>query len=430
MMSWLKRRLIEGEDWLRYHAAVRNGLSRVKLLRARWSRPRDDQARARVVHRLAAAARLATSPAVAQRSLALSHRLLDQLDPARIDWSEFVPLDNTGTMGTSAVLKPWVSEREKGVLYVSFERAWVKLLVRCDLDQLARRYLLVLAPSSSPHNLPNYVFPRAFPGTVFSQISNARDREVLPLISPRYHVLPLLASHWVNPEAFQPLPREERDFDLVMVANFGKVKRHHALFRALREMPSRPRVLLIGQDQDGRTADTILGMARHYGVFDRVTLQTNATHAQVAKGLCRSRASVILSRREGSCVVVAESLFADTPAALLHGAEIGSSAFINPQTGRFLDSGRLAHELQDFIAASDRYQPRQWALEHIACTRSTRVLNDAIREQQLSAGQEWTQDLAVLNWCPDPRVLLAEDRRRLQDARADLQTRFGLDIPA
>jgi len=43
----------------------------------------------------------------------------------------------------------------------------------------------------------------------------------------------------------------------------------------------------------------------------------------------------VLSRREGSCVVVAESMFADTPVALLDNAVIGSRAFINDQTGRF-----------------------------------------------------------------------------------------------
>ncbi len=62
-----------------------------------------------------------------------------------------------------------------------------------------------------------------------------------------------------------------------------------------------------------------------------------APHAEVvARWLCRARASVILSRREGSCVVVAESLFADTPAALLENAEVGSRAFINASTGRLL----------------------------------------------------------------------------------------------
>jgi hypothetical protein len=46
----------------------------------------------------------------------------------------------------------------------------------------------------------------------------------------------------------------------------------------------------------------------------------------------------------------------------------------------------------------------------------------------LASGQEWTQDIAPLYWCPDPRPVSPEDRARLQGARADLKERFGLVI--
>jgi glycosyltransferase involved in cell wall biosynthesis len=89
---------------------------------------------------------------------------------------------------------------------------------------------------------------------------------------------------------------------------------------ALRAMPESIRVLLIGQSQDGRTAETILSEARDYGVENRFTLMSSLPHEEVIKALCRSKVSVLLSYREGSAVVVAESLFADTPTALLEGA--------------------------------------------------------------------------------------------------------------
>src|SRR5208337_4855289 len=115
----------------------------------------------------------------------------------------------------------------------------------------------------------NYVFPAAFPGVLFSLISHAEEVDVLPAISPNYAVVPLYASSWVDPRRFQPLPRSQRDVDLIMVANFAKFKRHFALFGALRHLPRQLRVLLIGQDQDGRTAETIRDEARCYGVADR-----------------------------------------------------------------------------------------------------------------------------------------------------------------
>ena len=80
---------------------------------------------------------------------------------------------------------------------------------------------------------------------------------------------------------------------------------------------------------------------------------------EVYRYLGDSRISVIFSRREGSCVVVAESFFADTPVALLHGAPpIGSSHYINDRTGVFLKGSRLDRQLKHFLETSDTYHPR------------------------------------------------------------------------
>ena len=115
------------------------------------------------------------------------------------------------------------------MLFVSFESEWCKLLAHCDLKAFAERYRLVISPSSSPHNWINYVFAAAYPDTLFTLISNDSDRLVPPRVADNFQIVPLLASNWVNPRLFQPLPRDQRDIDLVMVASFGKVKRHHAL---------------------------------------------------------------------------------------------------------------------------------------------------------------------------------------------------------
>src|SRR2546423_488417 len=123
----------------------------------------------------------------------------------------------------------------------------------------------LVAPSSSPHNIVSYVFPTVYPDTLFSLISNESDREVLARMGANVVPLPLYASHWVKPAFFAPRPQAERDYDIIMVAAFAKVKRHHVLFQTLRSMPAATRVLLVGQDQDGRTADTIHAEARWYG---------------------------------------------------------------------------------------------------------------------------------------------------------------------
>jgi glycosyltransferase involved in cell wall biosynthesis len=238
----------------------------------------------------------------------------------------------------------------------------------------------------------------------------------------------MLASHWVNPSLFRPLPRGERDIDLVMVAAWGKYKRHHVLFRALREMPKQLNVQLVGQDQEGRTADTIRAEAASYGVEDRFGLTANASYEQVVETLCRAKASVLLSLQEGSAVVVAESLFADTPVALLENAQIGSRAFINESTGMLLRRRDLAGQLMQFLARSDLFRPRMWAERHISCSQSTDRLNRILEQHALGDGQSWTGDIFPLCWRPDPRLVHREHWQELSAERAEFRSRYGLEV--
>lgn len=414
-----RRRLLEVEDSLRYSRHVRRLMCQYKLLRA------GDHGIGAVTA-LCAAARLADDPRTEEEIQARIVRVVDELDPARLDWSSFVPQFQHRHVYKAAILKPYVSPSERGVVYVSFEAQWAKLLNQPNVAEFTRRYRLVCAPSSSPHNVINYVFPRAWPDGYITGISNPEDQVTIPRIASTIQVVPIYASQWVNADLFQPKPHASREFDLVMVASWGKVKRHQALFAAMRDMPRDTRVLLVGQDQEGRTAETIRDLAASYGVARQVTIAANQPYPMVAQHLANARASVVLSRREGSCVVIAESFFADTPAALLQGAVIGSRTFLNEETGRFLDSLQLGRDLTSFIEASGTFRARAWAERNISCQRTTARLNDALREDARARGEDWTVDLAPLQWSPDPVLATAADRARLAPEQEDLAKRFGL----
>src|SRR5262249_43301534 len=162
-----------------------------------------------------------------------------------------------------------------------------------------------------------------------------------------------------------------------------------------------------------RSARTIEEEARSFGAQGRFTILSNQSFTNVAEAFCRARASVVLSRREGSCVVMAESMFADTPVAILEGAELGSRVFINDRTGCFLRESRLAEDLSEFVTRTSRYAPRAWAEEHISCDVSSRLLNAMLKEDALRRGMTWTEDISPLEWCPDPTLVRADDRARL-----------------
>jgi hypothetical protein len=429
MIAAVKRLRLEFEDWLRYHPTVRRSLCRYSLLRGRQPDPGDTQAVARNVVHLCSVMRLAEDPALARQVNAMIVDQVRQLDPGRINWREFVADFDNPRVNKSMILKPYVSPSEKGVLFIAFEEMWIKLLKPANYRELGERYTVVLSPSCSPpHVLSTYAFPAIFPGPVFTLISHPKDLDYFSQMSPNLIAVPLYASSWVNPELFQPLPKNERAYDLLMVANFAKVKRHQAFFGALRSMPRDMRILLIGQNQDGRTADTIRESARWYGVADRFTLLSNQPYRAIPKAYCNARASVMLSKREGSCVAIVESLFADTPAAMLQEAGIGSRVFINDETGRFLDGQHLARDLTEFVQNADRYQPRQWAEQNISCRHSSDVLNDILKQKSLDLGHDWTQNIAPMQWAPDPGYMGTADRQRLEAERRDIQRRFGLDI--
>jgi hypothetical protein len=112
----------------------------------------------------------------------------------------------------------------------------------------------------------------------------------------------------------------------------------------------------------------------------------------------------------------------------LNDAVLGSRVFINEQTGRFLAERNLADELTDFVRNADGYQPRAWAERHISCWKSTQILNDILKRHALERGEIWTQDIAPLQWSPDPTLARAEDRQRLLAERQAIQERFGLEI--
>lgn len=417
----VRRRLLEAEDGLRYSRHVRRIMCHYKLRRARGHG-------IGAVASLCAAARLADDPGLEQEIQSRIVRAVGELDLSGLDWSDFIPQFEHRHIYKAAILKPYVSPSERGVVYVSFEAQWAKLLNQENVAAFAERYRLVCAPSSSPHNVINYVFPRAYPDSYFTGISNPEDQATIPRIASTIRVLPIYASQWVNPDLFQPKPHAHREFDLVMVASWGKVKRHQALFSAMRAMPRDTRVLLVGQDQEGRTAETIRALAASYGVAGQVTIAANQPYPAVARHLANARASVVLSRREGSCVVVAESLFADTPAALLHGAVIGSRTFLNDQTGCFLDPRQLGRDLARFIEASGSFRARAWAERNIASNRTTALLNDMLRQEARARGEDWTLDLAPLQWSPDPVLAAPADRARLVPEQKDVASRFGLLI--
>ena len=348
---------------------------------------------------------------------------------AQIGWTRYRAECADPRMLKTLVLKAPSRDGEKGVLYVSFEVNLLRLLEHTDVSRLLGEYFIVGATSSSPIDCPPlFAFANLSPDPLFIQVSHPTDADTLRLCGNTVRVLPLMASDWIDPRWYTPKPHALRDVDILMVAGWARLKGHWMLFRALKRMRKSLTVLLVGQDMEGRTADDVFREAKAFGVSDRIEIIRDAPIRSVSELQCDSKTAVVLSKREGSGVVTAESLFADSPVAMLRGAHVGSLSYINEQTGILTEPGRLHHDLSLLVEQSASYAPRSWALDHITCFRAHRVLNGILRDYALETNQPWTRDIAPFCWRPDPIYLSDDDEIAFNDAYKDLESRYGLSF--
>lgn len=351
----------------------------------------------------------------------------------RVGWARyfggFADIGKDRALTTSLVLKAPRPNGEKGVLYCSFEYNWMRLVANHDAARILDECYVVGQSSWSP---VDYAPLAAFAGLgsdpIFVGISNAVDMEQIAQFRPVAEPVPILASDWIDPTTFSPKPHAERSIDILMVANYSRIKRHWLLFEALAKMPRHLRVVLVGRNAPGRTEKEILDEARPFGVKQELELHTNLEIDEVAALQCDARISCIFSQREGSCVSVAESLFAGSPVAMMEEAHVGARAYINSWTGELVRRNGLAGQLEQLHDESERYAPREWALVNITCTMTSERLNRFLRAWAKSTGRPWTEDIAPLRWRYVPVYLKASDEARLAPAVEELQRRHGVVI--
>jgi glycosyltransferase involved in cell wall biosynthesis len=357
-----------------------------------------------------------------------------QTDVARrekVGWQRyFASFGNIGiqkALTTSLVLKAPGPNGEKGVLYCSFEYNWMRLVAHHDAAAVLRDYYLVGATSGARND---YASMMAFAGLsedpLFIGISNVDDLEPLGILRPVVEPVSIMAGDWINPDYFSPKPYRDRTIDILMVAAWSELKRHWLLFEALRDMPRNLRVVLVGRNDVGRTEREIKEEARAFGVQQDLELHTNLEVEEVYALQCDARISTIFTKREGSCVAVPESLFAGAPVAMMEEAYIGSKAYINHRTGILARRSGLAKQLQRFLEESERYTPREWAIQNISCFITSQRLNDLLRAQALRTGRPWTTDIAPMCWRYVPAYVRPEDKLRLAPAVEELVQKHGV----
>jgi glycosyltransferase involved in cell wall biosynthesis len=324
------------------------------------------------------------------------------------------------------VAKSW-RRGERGVLYIDYSYVFASFAGLFDLGAIADRYHLVLEPSWSGVCMPEILLYSRLAQAVFVQTIEPRDRQVLATIRTNLTPVPVAANYWVDYRPIKPLPAEQRDIDVIMVAAWAGIKRHWRFFRtiaALRRRGRALRVALVGYKYD-KTIDDIRAQAEYFGIADQVMLFERLSQEDVSALLSRSKVHVLWSRRECANRAIIEAMFADVPIIVRSGLTFGFPyPYINDRTGRFVEEKDLGNAILEMIDSHASYSPRRWVLEHMTCQKATNIVENAIRAAAVHAGEPWTSGLVVKTstldtqkyWDADDRERFAADYQFLEQS--------------
>ncbi len=281
---------------------------------------------------------------------------------------------------------------ERGVVLLKYTPHFQTFLVNFDLKRVCEKFSIVLEPSWYPYPEPFWAQFICRSTLVMCQtISHTAAADMRDCKLP---IVPVAigAQDWVNPDVFFPIPGIKKDFDVVMIASFMKLKRHDVLFRAMQRMRPRIKVALIGRTW-GRDRTQFEKQVSDAGVGDDVTIFQGLKGPEINEVLNRSKINVLLSKMEGGNVALMEAMAAGVPAVVYKDIIGPRLSDINEETGLLAADEDLHHVLQQAIEGHARFRPREWFLRNTGPLNATRVLDAALREATTQRGETYSSSI-------------------------------------
>lgn len=319
--------------------------------------------------------------------------------------------DDPERQGDLIVLKPYDPQSgEHGVLMLMYSEAVRAMAAVYDLGALASQYMFVLEPSSWGYQDARFLLYLGSDLDVLIQSPRLADFEFIESLQTNLVAVRVGAGEWVDPAIFQAREKDKAAaYDVVMVAAWDPLKRHEVFFRAAARVKRDRgplRFALIGYDM-GWTREPIERLLRQYDLENEATIYEDIPHAEVARIVSDSKASLLLSQREGASRAIYESMFCNTP-IIVYRHQCGVNLdHVNPDTGLLADDDELAGAIQRVLDHPEAFHPREWAMENAGYSNATDKINEALAEMASGRGCPWTRDIAAKKNAPNLRYAAA-----------------------
>jgi glycosyltransferase involved in cell wall biosynthesis len=303
--------------------------------------------------------------------------------------------------------------REKGVILLKYARTFSATVALLDVNRLVERYRFVLEPCWAGYCDPALLMFFTPGHPVLVQCFTDEDLEFVRSVGEPFVPLRQGPADWVDASIFEPPAEIDKPYDLVMVANWGRHKRHATLFKALGQVRERPvRVLLIGFPWAGRSADDVRREAAACGPNVTVQVIEKLPQAELARYVTRSKVFVFLSKKEGDNKALVEAMFANVPAIVYRHSVGGARSRVNEFTGVLADDDELPATIRFMLDHYRDFAPRQWATDNTGSRAATRILDAALRQVARAQGEPYEHSIVEKTNAPNLAYHDREDRAR------------------
>jgi glycosyltransferase involved in cell wall biosynthesis len=308
--------------------------------------------------------------------------------------------DPSEFLGTMAIVLDRFTDHHKGLLLLKYSYSFPLFLALFDIAKVTERFDIVLEPSWTGYCDGSILSYAGLDTPVYVQSLEPKDSAFLRSVADNLIPVEIGANWWIDHRVFRPYPDVAKDTDICVIASWAKFKRHDEIFHAVAAAKRKGimiKLLLLGYQID-MTLDDIFKLAKETGIERQIEMYEKLSPPDVAKQICRCKANLVWSKREGVNKAIIEGFLCDVPGILREGFNYGYRYnYMNPETGVYSSTCNLVHCMVRMIGEFKNYHPRQWVLNNMTCQHAVERIAEVRSERIPGFSSEENRCVAKVN---------------------------------